>query len=520
LEHTFSWKKPLEESDTIQLSGNTYQVHAVKIFDSYRVDLLENGMSVVLENSSNDSFKACVDPKNPIADQIVEWAGVVLQTHHGECDKCGLKRIRISITKSEKRGKHLRSYNFLCKSCRENAYNLIFADLRTKRERMDKKIRKELSANPPVIVGGFQRRIEAYRIIRSVPEPTIYDFGDGFLSAKAIVQAKDGTFYPAFCSIDKSSGGELWGVEYIRQGSSDTVSDSFIFPYINKPEDEMYPIEYETLQTIEDDFHQKTWFGSITEQSIRHHYSNQIKVKWSGEVDPALPRSEAAHVTVRTYFSVQHLLSCRSFIDEVEELESALDRAYSDEVFVRHRSLCTAYVFSAAAFLEASINELFMDSDENKERLSLDLNENEVERLSSFWKRGIPRTASYTILEKYQIALTILDRQPLYQGTEPCQSISMILKLRNSLVHYEPEWVTTKSNQESEIKSGKFEGYFRGRFAFNRFTGADNPFFPDKCLSIGLMKWIHQNILSFSDVFYDRLSTIPPYEKVRHKAEL
>jgi hypothetical protein len=91
LEHTFSWKKPLEESDTIQLSGNTYQVHAVKIFDSYRVDLLENGMSVVLENSSNDSFKACVDPKNPIADQIVEWVGVVLQTHHGECDN-GFRR--------------------------------------------------------------------------------------------------------------------------------------------------------------------------------------------------------------------------------------------------------------------------------------------------------------------------------------------------------------------------------------------------------------------------------------------
>ena len=161
-----------------------------------------------------------------------------------------------------------------------------------------------------------------------------------------------------------------------------------------------------------------------------------------------------------------------------------------------------------------------MDSDENSDRLSLDLGEDEINKLSSFWKLRIPRTASYTILEKYKIALTILGQPVLDQGAEPTQSISNIVKLRNSLVHYEPEWITTKSEQSSDVKVNRFEGFFRGKFPLNRFTGADNPFFPDKCLSLGLAKWIHQNVIDFSDLFFEKISVIPPYEKVRHKVEL
>jgi hypothetical protein len=191
------------------------------------------------------------------------------------------------------------------------------------------------------------------------------------------------------------------------------------------------------------------------------------------------------------------LLATRILIDQIKDSEYRLERKINEIEFIKNRSLCTNIVFSAVAFLEASINELFMDSDDNKDRLLLDLTSEEIGKLNSFWKLGIPRTAQYSIIDKYRIAISILGKQQIDLGSEPYQSISCLIKLRNSLVHYEPEWVVTKTDNDEEMTNQKIDKLLVGKYTLNKWTGDDNPFFPDKCLSFGMALWILKILYSF-----------------------
>lgn len=204
---------------------------------------------------------------------------------------------------------------------------------------------------------------------------------------------------------------------------------------------------------------------------------------------------------------------------EIKATEEELNDNYEEETFIKHRALCINAVFSATSFLEALINELFMDSKDNRAGLVRDITDEQIKALSEMWDLGIPRTANYNILEKYQIALTLLKKGKINLGEDPAQSVSLIIKLRNSLTHYEPEWISTSSDDEELIKIHKMEKLLRGRFELNNFTGKENPFFPDKCLSYGLVNGIIRKVIDFSDLFFIKIGIIPPYEKVRFKIE-
>ena len=404
----------------------------------------------------------------------------------------------------------------ICKSCRDSIYDDITSQIEVRRQNEAARFRSILENNPPTIVGGYQRRIDAYKYLRSIKKDSIEVLDDGFVSAKAVLTAKDGTYYPVFCIIDTSSGGELWDSQFIAENHDQYISQDFVFPYIGKGESQIFPYSYETLSVIEEDFHQGSWFGNITQSNVKHHLSNLIEVSWPEEIK-SLEHTE--YVTVRTYFSIQHILSAAIFLSEIRACEESLETSYTEDLFIKHRALCVNAVFSAVSFLEASINELFMDSSDNRYGVIRDLTDEEVETLAGMWNLGVPRTASYKIIEKYQITLTLLQRGNLDLGIEPAQSVSTIIKLRNCLIHYEPEWVTTQSLDEALVNQQRMEKYLRNKFEVNKFTGKDNPFFPDKCLSSGLIYWAIQNILGFADGFYIKIGLIPPYEKIRYKLE-
>ena len=326
--------------------------------------------------------------------------------------------------------------------------------------------------------------------------------------------AKDGTYYPVFCIIDISSAGELCDSMFIAENYEMNISQDLIFPFIGKTENQIFPYEYETLTWVENDYHQKSWLGELTQSNVKHHYTNQVEAIWQEEIQSF---EDTEYVTVRTYFSIQHILSTALFLSEIEEYESLLDEEYSDDTFIKHRAFCVNAIFSAVSFLEASINELFMDAADNRNGAIKDLADHEVEALAGMWKLNIPRTASFSIIEKYQIALTLLKKECFNLGSEPAQSVSILIKLRNSLIHYEPEWVTTQSVDEALLKQQKIEKFLRNKFELNRFTGKDNPFFPDKCFSAGLVKWAIDKVLEFTDSFYLNIGLIPPYEKLKNK---
>ncbi len=159
-----------------------------------------------------------------------------------------------------------------------------------------------------------------------------------------------------------------------------------------------------------------------------------------------------------------------------------------------------AVIFAVAA-LEAAINELCSDASEGNLYNLRPVDETVIKRIGAMWIAGVPRTASYSVVEKYAIVLQLADRQGFDTGAEPWQSAAELAKLRNALVHYEPEWVPMAVVQEKH----KFERALQGKFAPNPLAPPENPYYPDKILGHGCAEWSVRSAITFAGEFATRL---------------
>lgn len=513
----FNWDDVLKKTLVLDYKNHKYQIIVSRVWESYRIDLIEDGYPVCLENTNNKSFKNEVNDDARIENQIFEWGNWILKSQVSICDKCKEEKLVKVLENYDIEKPEFNGLKAICKKCRDFIYRKIGTALDAEMEKGKAKLRKKYMSSPPIIVGGYDNKVDAYKYLCAIENKRIENIGDGFISAKAILTAKDGTHYPVFSVIDRSSGGELWESQFIAENYETNISQDLIIPYIRKDKNQIFPYTYETLSFIEEDFHQKSWLGYISQLNVKHHYANQVEAISQKKVTYL---DDAEHTSVRTYFSFQHILSAALLLKEIKECELSLNKGFSDDVFIKYRAFCVNAIISIVSFMEASINELFMDASDNRNGAIKDLSDHDVETLAGMWKLNIPRTASYSIIEKYQIALNLLKKECYDLGCEPAQSVSILIKLRNSLIHYEPEWVTTQSIDEAKLKQQKMEKYLRDKFEPNEFTGENNPFFPDKCFSIGLVKWAFNSVLNFTDTFYLNLGLIPPYEKIKSKLEI
>lgn len=218
-------------------------------------------------------------------------------------------------------------------------------------------------------------------------------------------------------------------------------------------------------------------------------------------------------IRVRTYFSLQHLQSATILCNESYKLENEYCGTFNNELSSRNVAFATNAILSSVCFLEATINELYCDAADHKERI-MGLGEENISLLESMWNSGTPRTAAYSILEKYQITLKSLNMQKINEGTSPFQDIKALIQLRNSLIHFEPEWksclgVGQDTTDRNFIKS------IQGKFKPSKFfENSGNPFFPHKCLGYGCARWATTKSKEFTDVFFNAVGLAAPYNHI------
>jgi hypothetical protein len=171
------------------------------------------------------------------------------------------------------------------------------------------------------------------------------------------------------------------------------------------------------------------------------------------EIKDVAHAKDSVSVTKREYLSISHIQSAALLARLVAKIESTyIER--SEEFFFQHRTYVIAAIFFSVSFLEATINELFADIADNGEKAT-QLDPNTKILMANMWKLDIPRTARFSILEKFQIALTLASKEMFEKGKSPYQDAALLITLRNSLVHYEPEWaVTTFSENKPENRRG------------------------------------------------------------------
>jgi hypothetical protein len=244
-------------------------------------------------------------------------------------------------------------------------------------------------------------------------------------------------------------------------------------------------------------------------QVLIQQYLNQLRDlrKVSGthrEVDTALPIT----VLMRPYFSSYHLWAARHFFVLSRNVENEEGRRPRFDI--KHRAYVMNCIFSAVAFLEAAINELFQDIADGHESYVANLDADSKRLMSDFWQFTEQRNRSaFNLLDKYQIALTFLRKQQFASGHQPYQDAAVVVKLRNELVHYKPR------SLGGDVEHTLAKQLTR-KFQDNTLmSGSGNPSFPDKCLGYGCAEWSIHSATVFTDEFFGRIGVVPNYQRVQ-----
>ncbi|MFA5805197.1 MAG: hypothetical protein WC879_11180 [Melioribacteraceae bacterium] len=182
--------------------------------------------------------------------------------------------------------------------------------------------------------------------------------------------------------------------------------------------------------------------------------------------------------------------------------------SYNDEYF--------HYLFSSiilcVTFLESNINEFYSTIKDEENNISKTILVKNSNVIISLWDRGIPRTAKHSILDKYEIALDVTESNKIDSSCNPYQNVAAIIKLRNALIHYEPEWqkVSTDNNSATYLEKS-----LKGKYELSKyFHPKTEPFFPYLCLSGDCCLWAIKNSVEFVFQFYKNINVEIPFKRV------
>jgi hypothetical protein len=114
-----------------------------------------------------------------------------------------------------------------------------------------------------------------------------------------------------------------------------------------------------------------------------------------------------------------------------------------------------------------------------------------------------PETERFPILEKYQRALFLAGRGVLNRGEATVQVAENLIKLRDGLVHYKPEW------HDVEGQHHRLQDRLQGKFPLKVVPAGFSLWFPNQCLSAGCATWGTRVVANFSKLFCDQIR-IPP----------
>jgi hypothetical protein len=160
-------------------------------------------------------------------------------------------------------------------------------------------------------------------------------------------------------------------------------------------------------------------------------------------------------------------------------------------------------VFAATAFLEASINELYIELQNLGHSETARLPAREVALLNRVW----PEVSGSPILHKYQVALSLADADSYDESKPPYIDADSVLRLRDALLSCKPDWEDKRGKQQS------LEKRLRMKFAPNALATTKAPWFPDRCLGAACAMWSLKTVQLFSDDFCHRMG-IPTRARV------
>lgn len=211
-------------------------------------------------------------------------------------------------------------------------------------------------------------------------------------------------------------------------------------------------------------------------------------------ITPELADEAPAQVAASLYR--HHLFAARHLSDLACELEKEHAGTTDPDIIRRHRAYVISAVLAAAAFLEASINELYLEVQDHMVNGNSGGRRRVLAVPAHFWSP----VARPPILHKYQLALVVADAEPYDEARSPFRDADGLIALRDALVHGRLEW------RDQHGRRQNLERRLRAKFRHNALATEADPEFPDQLLGAGCAVWAVRVAERFSNDFCHRMA--------------
>jgi hypothetical protein len=209
----------------------------------------------------------------------------------------------------------------------------------------------------------------------------------------------------------------------------------------------------------------------------------------------------------RLDLSHYHLYSAFLFMQHAENIEESASQMADSDILYRYRSFVMGSVLSSVAFLEAKIAELHSDADDGIGLAATGLTTAQRKAIAA----ALDALPHGRTLERYQSVLRTLAKAIFKADQDPYRSVSLVVTLRNYLVHFDAEWLAVPEDETSTLPQSeqpRIERQLKGQFPSTKFAWDAQPFFPDHCLSAGCARWAAESTLSFAQEFSTRAGIV------------
>ena len=207
----------------------------------------------------------------------------------------------------------------------------------------------------------------------------------------------------------------------------------------------------------------------------------------------------SAKLITRTNLALHHLLAAGRYAAQVAIVEKENDGKplgpFWDEILQNSLGVVTLSV----AALECYANELWFENAPTQSTL----NEASAEKISELIDRE-------SVLDKYSLALSLYTGKSMDLGCAPVQNVDALIKLRNAVVHFRPEWFGSKGKHE------KLSSKLAGKFLASQFLPNES-IFPRAWATGDFSRWAISSSVNFLDHFYSEAGLANPLEKFKFR---
>jgi hypothetical protein len=197
----------------------------------------------------------------------------------------------------------------------------------------------------------------------------------------------------------------------------------------------------------------------------------------------------------RDRLSRHHIITAHNFAESAAALEMDDPAELPPDEKWRYRAYVSAAVLSSAGFLEAAINELYLELQKVTQSEDSHLR-HELALLVSAW----PKIVKSPVLQKYQIALSVTDADAYNEDVSPFADAESLVRLRDALLSYNAEWDDVRGRHH------QLEARLKDAFPSSPLVSANRPWFPDRCLGSGCAAWAVKTAQLFTNDFYRRMA--------------